>query len=200
MHADFATLRSIFNLGACRHTRRRQTGERSQVLVARRRRMCIVAPVPVERGERAWNPIEVAAYRAARGIVQRQIDEEDSVGIGVKTLRQFENPLRAVDARIHRRVCAEQFLPCQVVYMDARMQSPNRLIGAIHHHDGPIVIRVLNMQRFTGLLRGKVSGAGIQIVVIQMPDHRGPCVVEHPLNHTGGCVLVLAVGLKHGAL
>src|SRR5579859_5335258 len=32
-----------------------------------------------------------------------------------------------------------------------------------------------------------------------MPDHRGPSVVEHPLNDAGRLIFVAAIGLVHGA-
>ena len=46
----------------------------------------------------------------------------------------------------------------------------------------------------------EVSGSGIKVVVVKVPDHGGPGVVEHPLNDAGGDVFVFAVGLEHGAL
>src|ERR1700721_4007603 len=38
-----------------------------------------------------------------------------------------------------------------------------------------------------------------QIVVIQMPDHRRPRIVQHPLNHTRGGIFITAVALEHRA-
>src|SRR5438270_807256 len=33
-----------------------------------------------------------------------------------------------------------------------------------------------------------------------MPDHAGPCIVQHPLYDPRGRVLIAAVGLHHGAV
>ena len=55
------------------------------------------------------------------------------------------------------------------------------------------------MQRLHRLLRAKVASTGTQVEIIQMPDHRWPRVVQHPLNHSRGCVLVPAVRFEHGA-
>ena len=49
-------------------------------------------------------------------------------------------------------------------------------------------------------LAAKYPASRIEVVVVEVPDHRGPGVVEHPLNHAGRGVFVLAVGLEHGAL
>ena len=56
------------------------------------------------------------------------------------------------------------------------------------------------MQRLARLLRTVVAAAGTQVIVVQMPDHRRPRVVQHPLNHTGRRVLVASVAFEHGAL
>ena len=56
------------------------------------------------------------------------------------------------------------------------------------------------MQRLAGFLGREVARSGVEVVVVEVPDHRRPCVVEHPLDDAGGDVLVLAVGLEHGAL
>ena len=55
------------------------------------------------------------------------------------------------------------------------------------------------MQRLHRDLRAKVAAAWTQIKVIQMPDHRGPGVVQHPLNHARGTVLIPTVSLVHRA-
>ena len=56
------------------------------------------------------------------------------------------------------------------------------------------------MQGLAGLLRAVVGAARPQVVVVEVPDHRGPRVVEHPLDDARGRVLVAAEGLEHRAL
>ena len=56
------------------------------------------------------------------------------------------------------------------------------------------------MHRLARLLRPVVAAARTQEVVVEVPDHRRPGVVEHPLDHAGGGVLVASVPLEHRAL
>ena len=56
------------------------------------------------------------------------------------------------------------------------------------------------MQRLAGFFHAVVSAGGLQVVVPEVPDQRGPRVVEHPLDHAGRAVLVARIGLEHGAL
>ena len=46
------------------------------------------------------------------------------------------------------------------------------------------------MQGFAGFLCAVIAAAGVQIIVIQVPDHRRPCVIQHPLDHACRCVLI----------
>ena len=62
-----------------------------------------------------------------------------------------------------------------------------------------IVVAINGMQRFHGALGAEVAAAGAQVVVVEVPDHGRPRVVEHPLNNAGGLVFVAAVSLVHGA-
>src|SRR6202165_4992709 len=54
------------------------------------------------------------------------------------------------------------------------------------------------MQRFHRSLRTEVAAPRTQIIIVQVPNHRGPGIVKHPLNHTRRFVLIPAVGLVHG--
>ena len=63
-----------------------------------------------------------------------------------------------------------------------------------------IVIRILNVQRFEGLLGAVVAAARFQVVVVQMPGQRWPGVVQHPFNYTGRLVLITAVSFEHRTL
>src|SRR2546426_5679779 len=53
------------------------------------------------------------------------------------------------------------------------------------------------MQRFHGALGAEVAASGAKIKIVQMPDDRWPRIVQHPLNHACGLILVAAVGLIH---
>src|SRR6266481_1980379 len=56
------------------------------------------------------------------------------------------------------------------------------------------------MDRLTSLFRAEVSTCRHKVVIVKMPDQRGPRVVQHPLNHTRGGVFVPRIGFEHGAL
>src|ERR1039458_4162529 len=151
MHADLATLRGCLNLRAGSDLGGRQSGKGCKVDGARSRRVRVVGSLPIKRGERGGYPVEVAADDMARSIRQRQINEKNPVRSGVEAIGYVEYPLRTVGSCNDRRVHAVQVLPCQVVYMETGMQPSNRLIGAVDDHDRPIVVRILNVQRLTGL-------------------------------------------------
>src|SRR5205814_1881786 len=53
------------------------------------------------------------------------------------------------------------------------------------------------MQLLHGALCAEVAATGAKIKVIQMPEDRWPRIVQHPLNHACGLILVAAVGLIH---
>src|SRR6185437_14647554 len=48
-------------------------------------------------------------------------------------------------------------------------------------------------------LRAKVPSTRAQVIVVKVPDHRRPAVVEHPLNHAARRVLIAAVCFEHRA-
>src|SRR5216683_711289 len=56
------------------------------------------------------------------------------------------------------------------------------------------------MDRLAGFFRPEISARRHQIVIVEMPDQRRPRIVEHPLNHARGSVLIPRVGLEHRAL
>ena len=56
------------------------------------------------------------------------------------------------------------------------------------------------MERLTGFFHSVIAACGLQVVVPEVPEERGPSVVEHPLDYAGGIVFVARVGLEHGAL
>ena len=70
----------------------------------------------------------------------------------------------------------------------------------VDDHDRAVVVRVLHVQRLAGLLGAEVGAARAQVPVVEVPDHAGPGVVQHPLDDAGGGVLVAAEGLDHGAV
>src|SRR6185437_10110507 len=86
----------------------------------------------------------------------------------------------------------------QVVNRGRDLQAVSRRVLAADQRDGVVVVVVLGMQQFGGLFGAEIAAARLQIVVKQVPDDRGPSVVQHPLNHPGGVVLVAAVGFEHG--
>ena len=86
-----------------------------------------------------------------------------------------------------------------VVDFGCQLQTLDIFVLAAHNPDRMIVIAVDRMQGFHSALGAEVSAAGTQVVVVEVPDHGGPGVVEHPLNDAGGLVLVATVGLVHGA-
>ena len=61
------------------------------------------------------------------------------------------------------------------------------------------VVVILDVDNFLGLFGAEIAAARDQIIVVEMPDQRGPGVVEHPLDDAGGDVFVAAVGFEHGA-
>ena len=87
-----------------------------------------------------------------------------------------------------------------VIHPRPRLHPRISLVERIHHHHRRIVVAILNVQRLVGLLGAEVGSARPQIPVVQMPDHRGPGVVQHPLNHAGGSVLIASESLEHGAM
>src|SRR5258707_4975315 len=56
------------------------------------------------------------------------------------------------------------------------------------------------MHRLTGLLGAVIPTCGNEIVIVEMPDQRGPAIVEHPLNHASGRVFIPSIGLEHRTL
>src|SRR5205823_8566486 len=53
------------------------------------------------------------------------------------------------------------------------------------------------MQRFHGALGAEVAASGAKIKIVQMPDDRWPRIVQYPLNHACGLILVAAVDRIH---
>src|ERR1700722_1921101 len=62
-----------------------------------------------------------------------------------------------------------------------------------------IVVAVDWVQSLHRPLGTKISAAGAQVVVVQMPNHRWPRVVEHPLNDASRLIFVAAVSFIHRA-
>ena len=50
--------------------------------------------------------------------------------------------------------------------VDRGVQTFDRLIGAVDHHDRAVVVRVLNVHRLAGFLRREIARIGIEIVVV----------------------------------
>ena len=70
----------------------------------------------------------------------------------------------------------------------------------VDHVDGIAVVGILHVHGLAGFLGSKITAGRDQIKVVQVPNQRGPGVVEHPLNHPGGGVFVAAIGFEHGTL
>src|SRR6185295_3320192 len=62
-----------------------------------------------------------------------------------------------------------------------------------------VVVAIHRMQRLHGPLGAEIAAARAHVEGVEVPDHRGPGVVQHPLDHAGRGVLVAAVSLIHGA-
>ena len=49
------------------------------------------------------------------------------------------------------------------------------------------------------VLDAEIAGGGNQVPVVELPVHRWPCAVEHPVHDAGGLfVYIAAEGLVHG--
>src|SRR5208282_3352080 len=80
------------------------------------------------------------------------------------------------------------------------LQAVQRFVGAVHDGDGIVVVAVLHVDDFLGFLRAEITAGGDEVVVVEMPDHGRPGIIEHPLDHAGGNIFVAAIGFKHGTL
>src|SRR5438477_150777 len=64
----------------------------------------------------------------------------------------------------------------------ACLQSMTGSERVVYDDDGARVVRILDMQRFVGLLRTEIGAGRIEVIVVQVPVQRRPGVVEHPVN------------------
>src|SRR5208282_3317263 len=76
-------------------------------------------------------------------------------------------------------------------------QALGIFILAAYQPNRMIVVAVNGMQRLHGGLRSKVSASGTQVVIVQMPDHGRPGIIQHPLNDTGRLIFIAAIRFVH---
>ena len=105
----------------------------------------------------------------------------------------------AVGGRVHRVLLRKLFDHVEVVELGGEGQSVDVFVLAADQPDGVIVITIHRMQGFHGALGAKIAARGTQVIVVQVPDHGGPGVVQHPLDYAGGLIFVAAVSLVHRA-
>ena len=55
------------------------------------------------------------------------------------------------------------------------------------------------MHWLASLFCAEISSSGLKVVVVQVPDHGRPGVVQHPLNDARGFIFVPPEGLEHGS-
>src|ERR1700679_1271391 len=85
----------------------------------------------------------------------------------------------------------------QIVHRSLDMKSRHSLVRAVHHHNAVVVIGILHMQRLAGLSRTVVASSRVKIVIVEVPYHGRPRVIQHPLHNSRGGVLVAPIRLEH---
>ncbi len=91
--------------------------------------------------------------------------------------RQFERPGAAVRQNIDGRLPRCFLLRVQSVNLRTDPHAFKRLIRAVDHGHGIIVVRILHVHWFAGLLRPEIAARGNQVIIVEMPDQRGPSIV-----------------------
>src|SRR6202795_671008 len=105
-----------------------------------------------------------------------------------------------VPADIDGSLPGTYFLALDVVKLRGHLVVFQVIVRAVDDGDGVGVPIVLDVDDFLGLFGAEIAAGGNEIVVVEMPDERGPRVVEHPLDDAGGDIFVAGVGFEHGAL
>src|SRR3984885_13705437 len=152
---------------------------------------------PVNGLRRGGAPIEVRAYQCAVGV--GEAEGEEVYGAEVLHVGKRENLRCTVGGRIDGIFMRKLLRRIEIVNLSSQPQASHIFILAADHPDGVIVVTIDRVQRFHGALGTEIAAAGTQIVVVQMPDQRRPCVVEHPLDDAGRLIFVAAVGFVHRA-
>ena len=143
-------------------------------------------------------PVEVPAYWKAGGVFQR---EDDKIGRSqAGWLGQNENTLAFVGGDIHSGLLREFFGHVEIVNPGRGLEVRKVLVIVIDNNHRTVVVGILDVERFTGNFRAEIAAARTEVEIVKMPDHRGPRIVHHPLNHAGGVILVAPVSLEHRAL
>ncbi len=55
----------------------------------------------------------------------------------------------------------------------------------------------LNMDRFAGILHKIITGIGLKVPVIHLPDHAGECRIEFPKHYTSNIVELVPGGFEY---
>ena len=131
-------------------------------------------------------------------IAQGEADEISCRDIGNR--RNFECAPDAIRCNVDVGFARELLREIEVEHRRRHFQSPRVSRRVVDDDDRSIVIGILHVHRLACFLGSKVAAARTEIIVVQVPDHRRPRVVEHPLNDAGRCVLVAPVTLEHRAL
>ncbi len=114
-------------------------------------------------------------------------------------LRKGEDLARAVCRRVHGLFLGKFLTHVQVVNLGRDFEIVRVPILATDQPNRAIVVAINRIERLHRRLRAKISATRTQVIVVEMPDQRRPGVVQHPLNHSRGRVLVPAIGFVHRA-
>ena len=90
-------------------------------------------------------------------------------------------------------------LAVEVVNFRRHGDIGKRIEHVVDDDNRMVVVAVQHVQRLAGDFRGEVRRSRPQVIIVQMPDHRRPGVVQHPLNFTGRFELVGAKSFIHRA-
>ena len=153
---------------------------------------------PVEGVGFGGEPVEIVADQFSCGIVQLQAEEISGADVG--HFWEIECGDGAVGSKVHGRVFSSLFRGVEVVDFGGDFHGLEGVVGAVDHRDGIIVIGILHVDGLVGFFGAEVAAGGNHVVVVEMPDERGPGIIEHPLDDAGGGVFISGVGLEHGAL
>ncbi len=147
-------------------------------------------------------PIEVGAEWFSVGTRESQVDEIRRTAGQPSRLRQDENTEAGVGRNVEHRVLGKLLRTIEAQYPCAKSRSANRrTVGvAVHDRDGPVVVGEQGMHGLVRRLGAEVSARRQQVPIEQVPVDGRPRVVEHPLDHARGRILIPAIRLEHRTL
>ena len=179
------------------HLRQRiQAGEVGEIFLRSVNRVGTASPIHgVKFG---GEPVEIVVNEFTRSIVQLEFQKIS--GGELRGPGQIEGPGNAVGGDVDRSILRGSLSAVDLVELRGNLQRFQRLVETVDDGDGIIVVTVLDMDNFHGLFGAEITASRDEIVVVEVPDEGRPGIVEHPLNQTGGGVLVSAVRLEHRAL